>query len=291
VTRLNATGATVTNTLGVTLSFILAQPPSPADRSHRLRRIFSAPTPHGLLPAFRERFGHIAFHESFGQTEINMPIICPPELARPKGACGVVVDQWFEVKLVDPETDQEVPRGQVGELLVRHREPWTLNAGYVGMPEATLKAWRNLWFHTGDGLRRDEDGWFYFVDRVKDALRRRGENISSFEIEAPIREHPAIEDVAVIGVPANVEGGEDEVKACIVRLPGASVTYDEVIAWCVERIPAFAIPRYLEFLDALPKTPTERVQKNKLREAGITPTTWDRVASPRTVHISLKEES
>jgi len=279
VERLVATGATVTNSLGVTLAFIMNQPPSPLDKQHKLKRIFAAPTPHGLLPAFRERFGDLEFHESFGQTEINMPILCPPGVERPVGACGVAVEQFFEVKLVDPETDQEVPVGEVGELLVRHKVPWTLNTGYVNMPAETLTAWRNLWFHTGDGLRRDAEGWFYFVDRVKDSLRRRGENISSFEVEEPIREHPAIREVAVIAVPAPGEAAEDEVKACIVLDEGATLAHAEVIEWCKGRIPGFAIPRYIEFMDELPKTPTERVQKNKLRIAGVTPETWDRVAA------------
>jgi crotonobetaine/carnitine-CoA ligase len=276
--RLVASGATVTNSLGVTLAFVMNQPPSALDRRHKLKRIFAAPTPHGLLPAFRERFGNMEFHESFGQTEMNMPILCPPGVERPIGACGIAVDQYFEVKLVDPETDQEVPVGEVGELLVRHKAPWTLNTGYVNMPAETLTAWRNLWFHTGDGLRRDAEGWFYFVDRVKDSLRRRGENISSFEVEEPIREHPAIHEVAVIAVPAPGEAAEDEVMACIVLAEGEAMSADEVIAWCRDRIPAFAIPRYIEFMAALPKTPTERVQKNKLRQIGVTSATWDRMA-------------
>jgi crotonobetaine/carnitine-CoA ligase len=130
-------------------------------------------------------------------------------------------------------------------------------------------------------MKRDADGWYYFVDRIKDALRRRGENISSFEIEAPMLQHPMVEQVAVIGVPAEVAGGEDEVKACVVLKKGAALEPQALIEWCEARIPAFMVPRYIEFLDELPKTPSEKIQKKKLREDGINGNTWDRLAPNR----------
>ena len=154
---------------------------------------------------------------------------------------------WFDIRLVDPETDREVQVGEVGELVVRPSFPWICSNGYYNMPEKTVEAWRNLWFHTGDALRKDEDGWYYFVDRYKDAFRRRGENISSYEVEQAILGHPAVTECAVIGVPADVEAGEDEVLAAIVT--AGSVTADELWAWCEGRIPAFAIPRYLRIVD------------------------------------------
>jgi carnitine-CoA ligase len=153
-----------------------------------------------------------------------------------------------------------------------------MNAGYVGMPEATVLANRNLWFHTGDAFRVDEDGWYYFIDRTNDALRRRGENISSYEVEQPILQHPSVAECAVIGVPSGIDGGEAEVLAVIVTVPGASLTAKEVWQWCEERMPAFTIPRYIRFLDGLPKTPTEKVQKITLREQGVTVGTADRWA-------------
>ena len=152
------------------------------------------------------------------------------------------------------------------------RSPRTCSNGYYNMPEKTVEAWRNLWFHTGDALSQDEDGWFYFVDRYKDALRRRGENISSYEVEQAILGHPAVVECAVIGVPADVEAGEDEVLAAVVT--AGSATADD----CGPgggRIPAFAIPRYLRIVDQLPKTPSEKVQKSALREYGVTPDTYD----------------
>jgi crotonobetaine/carnitine-CoA ligase len=167
--------------------------------------------------------------------------------------------------------------GEVGELVVRPVQPWTCSNGYYNMPEKTLEAWRNLWFHTGDALRRDEDGWYYFIDRFKDALRRRGENISSYEVEQAILGHPAVVECAVVGVPADVEAGEDEVLAVVVA--SEPVQPAEILAWCEGRIPAFAIPRFLRVADALPKTPSEKVRKAAIRDDGITPDTFDRTTA------------
>jgi crotonobetaine/carnitine-CoA ligase len=146
--------------------------------------------------------------------------------------------------------------------------------GYFNMPDKTVEAWRNLWFHTGDALKQDEEGWFYFVDRFKDALRRRGENISSYEIETSILAHPAVVECAVIAVPADSEAGEDEVMAYVITQ--AEVSAEELWAHCESRIPAFAVPRYLRFVDEMPKTPSQRVQKAKLRDLGVTEDTHDR---------------
>jgi crotonobetaine/carnitine-CoA ligase len=277
IARAHRSGATVTNLLGSTMAFICAQPPSLSDRDHKLERIYAAPLSSDLAPVFTERFGVSDFVNGFGQTEISLPFMTPPGEAAPPGACGVLVDQWFEVRLCDPDTGEEVPTGTAGELLVRPKAPGIISAEYFGMPEKTVEAWRDLWFHTGDALKRDAEGWYYFVDRVKDALRRRGENISSFEVEAVIREHPAVADCAVVAVKADESGGEDEVKACIVTRAGAAVGYEELIAWCDRRMAAFMVPRYLEILEDLPRTPSEKVRKNALRAAGVTPGTWDRV--------------
>lgn len=279
VDRLHASGATLTNHLGGVLPFIYAQPPNPRDGTHRLRAIGGGPTPYAILDAFKQRFGVHKFIEYFGQTEVCLPMVTPLALCdeRPKGAAGLLVEQWFDVRVVDPETDEEVAVGAVGELVIRHQQPWTLNAGYVGMPEKTFEAWRNLWFHTGDAVRRDAQGWYYYVDRIKDSLRRRGENISSFEIERPIAEHPAVADVAVVAVPADADGGEDEVKACVILKPGQHLAAEELHLWCQERMPGFALPRYIEFMSVFPRTPSEKIQKNVLRAAGVTADTWDRL--------------
>jgi crotonobetaine/carnitine-CoA ligase len=178
------------------------------------------------------------------------------------------------VRIVD-EHDIEVPAGVVGELIVRTRVPWTVNAGYLGMPEQTAEAWRNGWFHTGDAFRYDEDGNFYFVDRIKDSIRRRGENISSFEVEAYVNEHPAVLESAAIAVPS--EHGEDEVKVCVVLKPDGILEPEELIEHLIPRMPRFMVPRYVELVDALPKTEaTQRVQKVLLREEPLNDKTWDR---------------
>jgi len=279
VDQLNATGATITNSLGAVLPFVYAQPPSDRDRTHQLTRIFAAPVPHDMIDEIDARFGVNRYITSYGMTECCMPFMTLTDRELPKGACGVLVDQWFEARLVDPETDLEVADGELGELILRPRVPWTMNSGYVNMPQKTVDAWRNLWFHTGDALRRDAEGWFYFVDRFKDALRRRGENISSFEVEEQIRAHPAVMDVAVIGVPADEIAGEEEVKACVVLDASTSLGEAELANWCMDRMPHFLAPRYIQFVESLPKTPTERVQKAELRKQHAITPGWDRTAA------------
>lgn len=276
IEQCRASGATVTNFVGVMMDFVWRQPEQANDADNQLRCVFAAPTASSILDAFKARFGIEAFVEVFGLTETSMPIMSPYGVDRPAGAAGQLNETFFDIRLVDPETDEEVPVGEVGELIVRAKIPWITTLGYFGMPDKTAEAFRNLWFHTGDGLRRDNDGWYYFVDRLKDALRRRGENISSYEVEQAILALPEVFEVAVIAVPADVEAGEDEVMAVIVLQDGA--TLDPMAFWahCDKRLPYFAIPRYVRFVDALPKTPSEKVRKIELREQGVTGDTADR---------------
>lgn len=276
--RAHLSGATVTNLLGATMSFILSQPPSEHDSANNIRTIYSAPLPPELAPEFSERFGIGDYVDGFGQTEISNIFMTPYGAKRPPGASGVLVDQWFEARLADPDTGEDVPEGETGELLIRPKARGIISAEYLGMPEKTLETWRDLWFHTGDGLRRDPEGWYYFVDRVKDALRRRGENISSFEVESGVRSHPAVADCAVVGVRADEAGGEDEVMACVVLKDGESASPEDICAWAEKELPAFMVPRYIDFIDELPQTATEKVRKKVLRERGVTETTWDRLA-------------
>ena len=267
-------GVTVTNFVGVMMDFAWKQEPRDNDFDNRLRAVYAAPTASTIVEQFKERYGIEAFVDAFGLTETCAPIMSPYAVPRPAGAAGLQNKEWFDIRLVDPETDREVAVGEVGELVVRPVHPWTCSDGYYNMPEKTVEAWRNLWFHTGDALRKDEDGWFYFIDRYKDALRRRGENISSYEVEQALLGHPDVVEAAVIGVPADVEAGEDEVLAVVVS--SGSVRPAELLDWCAGRIPAFAIPRYLRIVDALPKTPSEKVRKAVLREDGVTVDTYDR---------------
>jgi carnitine-CoA ligase len=271
-------GVTVTNFVGVMMDFAWKQPPRENDRDNVLRAVYAAPTASTIVEQFKERYGIEAFVDAFGLTETCAPILSPYGVPRPAGAAGLAASEWFDIRLVDPETDREVPVGQVGELVVRPVNPWTCSNGYYGMPEKTVEAWRNLWFHTGDALRMDENGWFYFVDRYKDALRRRGENISSYEIEAAVMGHPAVAEAAVVGVPADVEAGEDEVLAVVVV--SEPVEPAEILTWCEGKIPAFAIPRYLRIVDELPKTPSQKIRKAVLRDDALDGNTFDRQATP-----------
>ncbi|MBU3738779.1 MAG: ATP-dependent acyl-CoA ligase, partial [Rhodoferax sp.] len=270
----------VTNLLGATLSFILAQPESDRDRAHRIRRIYAAPLPSDLAGPFSQRFGVKEYVDGFGQTEISNVFMTPPDAPRPAGASGVLVDQWFEIRLADPDTGEPVPEGEVGELWVRHKHPGIISTEYLGMPDKTIESRRDLWFHTGDALRRDAEGWYYFVDRVKDALRRRGENISSFEVEAVVRQHPAVRECAVVGVPADQSGGEDEVMVFIVPDQPGELDFASIARHCLQNMPAFMVPRYYDRLDALPRTPTEKIRKKELRERVVQAGTWDRAKTP-----------
>ncbi|WP_255197559.1 AMP-binding protein [Halorarius litoreus] len=279
VDRLNETGATVCNFLGSMMDFVYQQPERDIDDQNDLRCLFAAPTAYGIQEEFEERYGIEFITEVIGTTETCMPVLAPYGVERPEGAAGLLLEEYYDVQLVDPKTDRPVEPGTMGEYAIRPKISSIITPGYYGMPEKTVEATKNCWFHTGDGLRRDEDGWFYFVDRMGDTLRRRGENISTYEVEQPLLEHPAVQAVAVVGEKAEEEGGEDEVKAWIVFEEGKEATPEELIEWSNDRMPYFMIPRYLEFVDELPKTENEKIQKAKLREWGNSEETFDRVAA------------
>ena len=276
INQIRDSKVTVTNFIGVMMDFVWQQEPQPNDADNDLRCVFAAPTASSILEEYKSRFGIEAFVEVFGLTETCMPILTPYGEDRPPGAAGLLNQDWFDIRLVDPETDEEVEVGSVGELLVRPKFPWTACQGYFNMPDKTCDAFRNLWFHTGDGLKRDSEGWYYFVDRLKDALRRRGENISSFEIEQALISHELIEEVAAIGVPADQEAGEDEVMVFIVPSLGKTISPEAVWEYSEKQLPDFAIPRYIQIVKSLPKTPSEKVRKIELREIGVTNETSDR---------------
>jgi crotonobetaine/carnitine-CoA ligase len=258
----------------------LAQPPSPDDRDVKLRRILAGPIFPGLLE-FLERFG-VATLRIFNMTEAGCPIVDPgwdqssfAEDGTPSVGKLREGYPFFEVRLVD-EHDQEVPVGQPGELIVRTGVPWTMNAGYINMPEANAAAWRNGWYHTGDALWRDESGSYFFQDRIKDAIRRRDENISSAEVELSVYHHPAVMEVAAIAARSEMD---EEVKICVVLKPGEELSPEELIEFLIPRMPRFMVPRYIEFVDELPKTPTAKIRKVELRENAINERTWDREAA------------
>lgn len=260
-------GTTVTNLLGVMMDLIGKQPVDPLDAQNRLRCIDAIPTAWSIVDDFTARFGVEHIVEAYGLTEVPNPILTPLGSQRPLGAAGLGVDEFFDIEIVDPGTDRILPTGETGELVVRPKEPWIITSGYWGMPDASLGTFRNLWFHTGDSMRRDESGWYYFVDRIKDAIRRKGENISSYEIEEAFLAHPGLHEVAAVAVPADGDSAaEDEVLLVCVRTNGAAeVSAEDLWGWAEDKVPYFAVPRYIWFVDQLPKTPTERIEKVTLR--------------------------
>jgi crotonobetaine/carnitine-CoA ligase len=276
--EVRAAEATVTNGLGVIPEFIFRQPPTPRDRDHRLRLIMAIPIAAEWGDTFQARFG-VPFMQGFGMTECNIVAYSRPGEPLVPGCAGHPLTEWFEVGIVDPETDAPLPPGQTGEIVVRPRLPGCFMAGYFRMPDKTVEAWRNLWFHTGDAGRMDPAGQLHYVDRIKDCIRRRGENISSFEIEQVLNAHPAVAESAVVGIKVAGAGGEDEVKAYVVPAAGATVDPVALLDWCTPRMPHFAVPRFVEVMAGeLPKTPTGKLQKTALRSAGVTAGTWDREA-------------
>jgi crotonobetaine/carnitine-CoA ligase len=256
--------------IGVMAGFLAKAPPRPDDRDNPLRCMTMFPV-NAMTVAFTKRFG-FDYMTGFNMTECSSPLVT--DVNTPVyGSCGRP-RTGVTCRIVD-EHDIEVPRGAVGELIVRTDLPWTMNIGYDGMPEATAKAWRNGWFHTGDAFRQDESGDYFFVDRIKDAIRRRGENISSVEVEAEVKAHPAVDEAVAVGVPA-AEGGEDEVLVAIMVRRGESLDPVALIDFLKPRMPYYMVPRYLRFVDDIPKTETNKLRKNVIREAGVTPDTWDR---------------
>jgi len=263
-------GATIFLGMGAVGNILAKNPPTPADCENRVRLAVIVPPPDDL-EGFERRFGLRVIFETFGMTE---GLIIPPRLYEPRrrGCCGKPIPD-YEVRIVDDD-DRMLGPNQTGELVFRPREPYTMMSGYYKMPEATLEAFRNLWFHTGDLGYLDEDGFLFYVGRKKDAIRRRGENISAYDIETVVNEHPAVLESAAIAVPAEL--GEDEVKIVVVLKPDANLNPEELIRFCESRMAYFMIPRYVEVLGALPKNPSQRIEKYKLRVNALNKSTWDR---------------
>jgi carnitine-CoA ligase len=258
------------------IPILLNREPTDRDLDHPLEMFYMGKS---VLDApLRERFG-VRSVETYTSTEAGIAIGSPFGEWR-VGSCGTVHSERFDAAVVD-EHDREVEPGEPGELVLRPKQPFVITTGYYGSPQATAETFRNLWFHTGDKVWRDEDGYFYFLDRMKDSIRRRGENISAFDLELEINTHPAVLESAAIGVPSELE--DEDVMLAVVLRPGATLEPEELIEFCLERLPKFMVPRYVEFLDALPRTPTDKVAKYQLRakgDNGITPSTWDRESKP-----------
>ncbi len=270
------TGATMLSMLGSLAILIASADDHPDQSGHRLRLCAAAPMPPDTDRIWRERFGCATFSGGYGLTEASLISMLPAGVENKVGAAGKPNTHEFEVAIVDDD-DRPVAAGETGEIVCRPTGPNLMFAGYWNRPEATVEVLRNLWFHTGDLGRLDGDGFLYFVDRKKDYLRRRGENISSFEMERAVIAHEAIADVAVHAVAS--DQGEDDVKVTAVLVAGFGLTEEELCRWTAERVPYFAIPRYIEFRADLPRNPVGRVLKYELRDDGITASTWDREAA------------
>ena len=263
------------NLVGVMSYFMWNAPVVPEEKQHKVKLVLGSPAPHDIIEEFMERF-NILFTEGYGLTEVGQCTFTRPNEPFRVGSCGKE-SPGYEIKIVNPDTDEELPRNTPGELVLRPRIPNICLHYYYKMPEKTVSDFRNLWFHTGDLCRMDEDGYIFFMDRVKDYIRRRGENISSFEVENLISTHPSIEESAAIAVKLDEQGrhSEDELMIVIVLKENMTLDPKDLIEFLQPIMPKFMIPRFVRFRDSLPKTPTNRVQKVKLRDEGVTKDTWD----------------
>ncbi len=268
------------------INFIYHQPKKDNDGDNPARIAMIGPVSAEMAQAFEKRYNLKSYLGYFGMTEANyITSLDYKEMEKLKAegkwdqamSMGREDPERYRVKLVD-DNDNEVPVGKSGEITCHPARPYSMMLGYINMPEKSLEVFKNLWFHTGDMAKKDEEGIFYFVDRKKDYLRRRGENISSYEVEKVINFHPAVAESAVIGVKS--EFGGDEVKSIVRLKEGKTLTYEELMAWCEERMAIFMVPRFVQYVtEDLPKTPTGRVQKYKLREIDQASDTWDREKS------------
>jgi crotonobetaine/carnitine-CoA ligase len=265
--------ATATYVLGAMVPILLSRPRAAEEKAHRVNVALAPGVPARFHAEFTERTG-IKLIDGWGSTETNFAIGTTWDRQRP-GTMGPVFD-GFQARVVDGD-DTDVPDGTPGELLVRADAPYAFATGYFGAPEKTVEAWQNLWFHTGDRVIREADGYFRFVDRIKDAIRRRGENISSFEVEQVLLSHPAVAIAAAFPVRSSL--AEDEVMVAVVLHPGQTLAPLDLIKYCEPLLPYFAVPRFVDFVDVLPATENGKVQKYKLTERGVTDATWDREAA------------
>lgn len=267
---------TTVGLLGAMVQFLMKQPALPHERDHSIRTAVIAPFNDDAI-AFGKRFGVEVFTE-YNMTELSVPLYCGPN-PTVRGTCGKP-RAGLELRLVD-NNDLPVKPGAIGELIVRMEMPWSISHGYLNNPQATAETWRNGWFHSGDLFYKDADDNYFFVDRAKDAIRRRGENISSFEVEIEILAHPSIREAAVVATPGL--GGEDDVLAVIAPMAGHTINPLELLEFIRPRLAHYMIPRYIRTLAELPKTPTQKVEKHRLRKQSITADTWDREAAGITI--------
>jgi crotonobetaine/carnitine-CoA ligase len=272
-------GATHTFTLGAMHIFLWQAPERSDDADNPVRVAGTVPMPDRILEPFKRRFGIEVIVQGYGQSEAFTVLSRVDDGTRQwKPNSAGVPARGFEVVLLD-EDDVEVPAGEVGEFCVRPEHAYSLFNGYFQNPEATLSSFRNLWYHTGDLGRRDEDGEFFFFDRKADYIRYKGRNVSSFAVEAAVNAHPSVAESAAYGVASAELESEAEIKVEVDLQPGEQLAAEKLASFVNQHAPYFFVPRYIEFVEELPHTPTGRIRKFALRERGITDATWDREAS------------
>jgi crotonobetaine/carnitine-CoA ligase len=274
--EIERTGATIATLLGSLAALVAKREEGPEPGATTLRTVLAVPLPTEIERLWENRFGVRTLGGMYGQTEASPLAITPPGTLRKPGSMGQVNRFDFDVRIFD-ENDEEVSDGTVGEIVCRPLRPGMLFDGYWRNPEETVRSMRNLWYHTGDLGYLDEDSYLFFADRRQDYLRRRGENVSSVEVEAYLQSHTALQDVAVHAVPSDL--GEDEIKVTAVLKEGQALGAEELVHFAAGGLPFFAVPRYVEFRDSLPRNQVGRVLKTVLRQEGVTPGTWDREAA------------
>jgi len=256
---IRAFDATMFDFMGATLTFLFERPPTPRDKEHHVRLAWGLPMPE-FRAAFERRFG-VPLLEGYGSTEGGVCVFQIIGEAYPRGSCGRVAPE-FELKLID-ENGSEVPTGEVGEIITKPHDPCLMMNGYLNMPEVNAELIRGGWYHTGDLGRLDRDGNLYFAGRKKDIIRRRGENISAFEVEREVETHPSVSEAAAFGVPSPAT--EEDVAVAVVVLPGATLSEEELRAYCAQRMARYMVPEHVIFVDHLPRTPSEKVAKAELK--------------------------
>jgi crotonobetaine/carnitine-CoA ligase len=268
--RIGEVGATQVSILGSMITMIWNLPERDDDADNPVRVLFGAPMPAEIQHGFEARFG-VQYVTAYGMSEATPMVLSTVEEPPPPGCAGRAYGR-FDVRVFDEE-DREVPDGTVGEIVCRPHQAHVMFEGYLNNPAATQSVLRNLWLHTGDYGRRTPDGWFQFVDRKKDYVRRRGENVSSWEVEQALLTHPKVQEVAAFGVPS--EMSEDDVMVAVVVKAGQTASVEELLAHCGQNLPYFAVPRYVDVVGELPQNDLGKVLKTELRDRGVTSTTWD----------------
>jgi crotonobetaine/carnitine-CoA ligase len=261
--------ATVFDFMGSTLTLLWKRTPAPDDRDHRVRLAWGVPMPE-FAAAFEQRFG-LLLVDGYGSTDAGLPVFNVPGQREPAGACGRVVD-GYELAILDPD-GRPLPSGESGEIAVRVDDPHTIMEGYVGDPEGTLRTWRGLWHHTGDRGRLDAEGYLYFESRLTDSIRRRGENVSAQELEELVLAHPDVVEACAIGVPSELT--EEDIKVLAIPRSGTGLEAGALAGWLAGHLPRYMTVRYVELVDDLPRTDTQKVMKATLRGRWRTPGTWD----------------